>query len=37
MEIVDCWIHNGKTAVYCTGKSVEQLIDHNAVWIGSIC
>lgn len=26
MKIFDCWIHDGKTAVYCTGESVKQLV-----------
>ena len=31
MKIVDCWIHDGKTAVYCTGESVKQLCTGESV------
>ncbi len=34
MKIVDCWIHNEKTAVYCTGESVKNLIYKKTVTIG---
>ena len=37
MEIVDSWMQDGRTAVYCTGKSVEQLISQENVYIGSSC
>ncbi len=37
MKIVGCWIQDGKTAVYCTGKSVKQLISKTTVNIGSMC
>ncbi|MER2149854.1 MAG: hypothetical protein ABS987_11990 [Ruminococcus sp.] len=35
MKIVDCWIHDGKTAVYCTGESVKQLVSKTTVNIGT--
>lgn len=37
MKVVDCWEQDGKTAVYCTGKSVEQLITQKNVCIDSFC
>ena len=35
MKIVDCWIQDGKTAVYCTGESVKQLVSKKTVNIGT--
>lgn len=35
MKIVDCWMQDGKTAVYCTGKTVKQLVSRTTVNIGT--
>ena len=35
MKIVDCWMYDGKTAVYCTGESVKQLASKTTVNIGT--
>ena len=37
MKVVDCWEQEGRTAVYCTGESVEVLITQKNVYIGSSC